>query len=78
MSFGVSCGVLLRGLVRMMFGMHMMAMGQLRVMRRGFVIAFLMMRSGFMMMLRGVLVMFRSLLVMFVSGFVGHDRYPYM
>jgi hypothetical protein len=60
-------GVGRRGFVAMIFSVQMMRVGQMRVMRRRFVIACLMMMRRFFMMFGGKLVMARGVTVMFGS-----------
>jgi aryl-alcohol dehydrogenase-like predicted oxidoreductase len=55
---------------------QVMRMGEMGVMRRGFVVAVFGVRSGFMMVLGGVFVMLGGVQMMFVRGFVCHFWFP--
>jgi 23S rRNA (cytidine1920-2'-O)/16S rRNA (cytidine1409-2'-O)-methyltransferase len=67
-----------RGFACMMFGVLVMAMGQMRVMGARFVVAIRDMRGGFAVMLGGVFVMFGGVLVV-IGGVLGvsHGRLPF-
>lgn len=69
--FAVSFDVMLGSVLRVFGGVHVMAVGQMRVVGCGFVIALGVMPGGFMVMARSVLVVFRCLGVM-LSCFVRH------
>ncbi len=70
-------GMRLGGFFVMVFGMGMMGMGEVRVMRRLFVLAILVGFGGMAMMFRRFLVVLRGVFVM-LGGFVGvfHDKSP--
>jgi len=60
----VSFDVVLGGLFSVLAGVDVVAMGEMRMVRSGFVLALGVMAGGFAMMTRSVFVMIRCLLVM--------------
>jgi hypothetical protein len=73
---GVVGGEFFRGFVRMVLGVQVMGMSQLRVVRGGFVVAVLGMRRGFVVVMCRLLVMRGGVAVMLVCGCFGHLYSP--
>jgi hypothetical protein len=71
----VRCDVVLDGVLRMLGGVNVMAVGEVRVVRCLFVVARFMVRGGFLVMARSVLVVFRCLLVV-MSCILRHVQPP--
>jgi hypothetical protein len=68
----VLSGVMLCGIFRMFGRMKMVPVGQMGMMARRFVLAFLVMLGRFAMMLGGVFMMFSSFLVVLGTLVLGH------
>jgi hypothetical protein len=73
MQFGMSLG----GFFAVMFGMHMMGMGEMRMVRGGFMIAVFVVADGVAMMLGGLFVVVGGVGVM-IGGALGvrHNSSP--
>lgn len=74
MHLAVGFDVVLRGVLGVLHGVHVVAVGQMSVVTRCLVIAFLVMPCGFAVMTRSVLVVLRCLGVM-MRRFVRHGEF---
>jgi hypothetical protein len=72
----VGVGVQLGGGVRVVRRVQVMRVGEMGVVRGGFVVAVFGVRSGFMMVLGRVFVVLGRVQMVFVGGFVCHVRFP--